>query len=64
MTVFQFPDDNPGMCFTQCDPNLAGCTPAYQELEYKVQVDGGNSVQGDVLESNEKDDEGSPMGSL
>ena len=64
VTVFQFPDDNPGSCFTQCDPALAGCTPAYQELEYKVQVDGGNSAQGDVLESNESDDEANPMGSL
>lgn len=64
VTVFQFPDDNPGSCFTQCDPKLPGCTPAYQEMEYKVQVDGGNSAQGDVLESNESDDEGNPMGSL
>jgi len=64
VTVFQFPDDNPGSCFTQCEPTLPGCTPAYQELEYKVQVDGGNSAEGDVLESNEKDDEASPMGSL
>jgi len=65
VTVFQFPDDNPGSCFTQCDPKLAGCTPAYQEMEYRVKVDGGNSSQGDVLESNEtSDDEGNPMGSL
>jgi hypothetical protein len=63
-TVLQFPDDNPGSCFVQCDPKLAGCTPAYQELEYKVRVDGGNSATGDVTESNEGDDEGNPMGSL
>jgi hypothetical protein len=62
--VLQFPDDNPGSCFTQCDPKLAGCTPAYQELEYKVVVDGGNSAAGDIVESNESDDEGNPMGSL
>jgi hypothetical protein len=64
VTVHQFPDDNPGSCFTQCDPKLAGCTPAYQEMQYRVVVDGGNSAQGEVLESNESDDEANPMGSL
>jgi hypothetical protein len=64
VTVYGFPDDNPGACFGRCEPNLPGCTLAYQELEYKVVVDGGNSSQGEVLESNEIDDEGSPMGSL
>lgn len=62
VTVHAFPDDNPGSCFARCEPNLPGCTVAYQELEYKVLVDGGNTSQGEVLESNQSDDEGDPMG--
>lgn len=62
VTVYAFPDDNPGSCFARCEPNLAGCTVPYQELEYRVLVDGGNASQGEVLESNESDDEGDPMG--
>lgn len=62
VTVYAFPDDNPGSCFDRCDPNQAGCVVPYQELEYRVLVDGGNASQGEVLESNESDDEGDPMG--
>jgi len=62
VTLFQFPDDNPGSCFSQCLPDLPGCTLAYQEVEYRVLADGGNASQGSVLESNETDDEGNPMG--
>ena len=62
VTVYAFPDDNPGSCFDRCDPNQGGCVVPYQELEYKVLVDGGNATQGEVLESNEADDEGDPMG--
>lgn len=62
VTVFAFPTDNPGSCFVRCDPNTAGCTPPYQELEYKVKVDGGNSAStGTVSEKSETNNEGNPM---
>lgn len=64
VTVFVFEDENPGLCFAQCDPRLPGCTLEYQELAYVVRVDGGNNATGggSVLETNERDNEGNPMG--
>jgi len=60
--VYVFPEANPGMCFVRCDPNTAGCTPPYQEIEFKVKVDGGNSAtNGTVSEKSETNNEGNPM---
>ena len=60
--VYAFPEANPGMCFVRCDPNTAGCMPPYQELEFKVKVDGGNSAtNGTVSEKSETNNEGNPM---
>lgn len=62
VTVYVFPDDNPGSCFIRCDPNTAGCSPPYQEIEYKVKVDQGNSAtNGTVTEKSETNNEGNPM---
>ncbi|MFZ1687046.1 MAG: hypothetical protein WAU70_06480 [Flavobacteriales bacterium] len=60
--VYRFPGDNADLCFVRCDPNQGDCKVPFEEIAYLVRVDGGNPpATGQVPESNEGNNEGSPM---